>query len=113
MSNTVEGNKVIAEFMGLPKRQDGIFEQLAFLKDSIWQNENILKYHSSWDWLMPVVEKIEADCFASVEIIHMGCIINHNDPEKTKTARFGKPKIRMVYECILAYLEWYNKQPKP
>ena len=42
----IEGNKLIAEFMGL----------------SMLHNQTrleTLKYHSSWDWLMPVVEKIE------------------------------------------------------
>jgi len=34
-------NKLIAEFMELRE----------------WLNESELKYHTSWDWLMPVVQR--------------------------------------------------------
>ena len=42
----LEGNKLIAEFLNqkLPSNSDF----------------DIYLYHSSWDWLMPVVEKIES-----------------------------------------------------
>ena len=46
-------NKLIAEFMGLP-----IVEH-----DGMWYNPEDtnmkFNYDTSWDWLMPVVEKIE------------------------------------------------------
>jgi len=60
MKTTTENNKIIAAFMGLSyctKHQyEGWYKNAEF-------NERIcdfdgLKYHSSWDWLMPVVEKI-------------------------------------------------------
>jgi hypothetical protein len=46
-------NKLIAEFMGTEWHKD-------FFKDiCIISSSNILyKFHTSWDWLMPVVEKI-------------------------------------------------------
>jgi hypothetical protein len=52
--NTLENNKLIAEFMGLvvSNRED--------YHSSLHTNVDAdLKYHTSWDWLMPVVEKIE------------------------------------------------------
>ena len=59
-----EGNKLIAEFMGLVYRNGYNYtgwykstttEKFAYI---ICDTER-LKYHSSWDWLMPVIEKIE------------------------------------------------------
>lgn len=44
--NTQENNKLIAEFMGY---------NLNNLTPSFLNN---LKYHTSWDWLMPVLKKI-------------------------------------------------------
>lgn len=47
----IEGNKLIAEFMGMGEK---------FLPMD-YEHENGVRYHSSWDWLMPVVEKIEKE----------------------------------------------------
>lgn len=53
-------NKLIAEFMGMtPHEQDGG----CMIQMTHQGNEVVLvssmKYHSSWDWLMPVLVKIE------------------------------------------------------
>ena len=61
----IEGNKLIAEFMGL-NYEDVVkdiwynYQQLGY-RNSDFMNfpENYKFYHSSWDWLMPVVEKIK------------------------------------------------------
>ena len=60
----IEGNKLIAEFMGgvvCSIFTDHVLYDMG--KDGIenkryWANTS-LKFHSSYDWLMPVVEKIE------------------------------------------------------
>src|SRR5688500_16214641 len=54
---TLEGNKLIAKFMGQPTTA----EQVNFSADRTAISRTVdrhFKYHSSWDWLMPVVEKI-------------------------------------------------------
>lgn len=55
----IEGNKLIAEFMGATPLEN----------DNHWfkgldpyphpMRETSLEYHTSWDWIMPVVEKIK------------------------------------------------------
>ena len=57
-----ENNKLIAEFMGF-KLQDNPnerwFGQWFTNPTDVWSNRiEILHFDSSWDWLMPVVEKI-------------------------------------------------------
>ena len=53
-----EGNKLISEFMGWRFIFDG---NVMFLNQNTPAKPiNKLEYHSSWDWLMPVVEKIES-----------------------------------------------------
>ena len=52
----IEGNKLIAEFMEFPTAETA---------GRI--NDDAAKYHSSWDWLMPVVEKIGKSDFGSNE----------------------------------------------
>ncbi len=50
----MENNKLIAEFMGLVVSDSDNYTS------ELHTNVDVdLKYHTSWDWLMPVVEKIE------------------------------------------------------
>lgn len=57
-------NEAIARFMGgtrvLHPEQKFFNEDFYgyVCHDGRWWNEKCLKYHTSWDWLMPVVEKI-------------------------------------------------------
>lgn len=58
-----EGNKLIAEFMGCKISKDratcrGVKYTFPYNKNES-KHLTHLAYNSSWDWLMPVVEKIE------------------------------------------------------
>lgn len=56
-------NKIIALFMGLkPHHQDAGY-LIDESKDEGYEaiHESCFLYNSSWDWLMPVIEKIEND----------------------------------------------------
>ena len=53
-------NKLIAEFMGMTyyiPNDDSLMVEKAPIGSFITPTES-LKYHESWDWLMPVVQKI-------------------------------------------------------
>lgn len=54
-------NKLIADFMGVNVITiDDVRENKnPYISSADGHLESDLKYHSSWDWLMPVVEKIE------------------------------------------------------
>jgi len=63
----IKGNKLIAEFMG-GKHNGGSYYKFYYGIDIVGVEENCrpdswietnLKYHTSWDWLMPVVTKIK------------------------------------------------------
>ena len=59
----MKDNELIAEFMGVGKYYEA-------------QSSNQFNhYHNSWDWLMPVVEKIESDERYDVDILQYGTII--------------------------------------
>ena len=53
-------NKLIAEFMRVVFHDD---DNQYYSSDGLYIGTN-LQYHTSWDWLMPVIEKIEdeEDC---------------------------------------------------
>lgn len=55
-------NKLIAEFMELPTEvsKAGLLNYYHREYNSgTWYEEHELSYNVSWDWLMPVIEKIE------------------------------------------------------
>jgi hypothetical protein len=64
-------NVLIAEFMGI------VFPKLdnVIVIDNVVTKEDELQYHSSWDWLMPVVDKIES-YNASVNINGLYSVFN-------------------------------------
>jgi hypothetical protein len=105
-----EGNKLIAEFMGFRvfdkryPRNHGIGAPEAEWRDCIVQKT---KYHSSWDWLMPVVEKIEglenSDDY-EVDIFSNCCDIGGI------IEAVGKTKIDATYKAITQFIQWYNTQ---
>ena len=105
------GNALFAEFMG------GILDSppskyYYFPKKGRYETE--LRYHSSWEWLMLVVEKIESLGF-DVKIKGITCSINRLCEEETiiqfvlgDRAR----KIELVWSVVLEFIKWYNEQPK-
>jgi frataxin-like iron-binding protein CyaY len=103
--NTTEGNKLIAEFMGykfykhLPIKRDGW--QLESNKDTalyLAYSDSDLKYHTSWDWLMPVVEKCYQCDYEEGGDMHM----RMNDAIMTIN-------IEEVYQAVVEFIKWYNE----
>jgi hypothetical protein len=113
----LEGNKLIAEFMGAklitddPNFMGGNvpFFRLAKFND-IERNytKYELKYHSSWDWLMPVVEKIEKELFWQIELYRNQCKIWHETDGKTLW-RETESKIQSTWLAVVEFIKWENK----
>ena len=113
----VEGNKLIADFMNYPKEGEG--STYYYAMKHCYENNN-MKYHTSWGWLMPVVEMIESIGQSYVEFGKKHCRIQPilYNPKKdcmewqilheTQCAT----KIEAVYTAITSFLTWYNQQPK-
>lgn len=132
-------NELIAEFYGATRREgkdhfnpDRTIIQLIITgnpynqhRDNVqhWYSPEQLQYHNSWDWLMPVVEKIEntrvnienglgyqfkvniVDKHAFIEsfIRPTGC---------KKIHLFGEEetKIDSTYKAVVEFIRWYNSQ---
>lgn len=142
---SVEGNGLIAEFMGAEYQKDwsnGIYKKpIPNYKFTIaptehasynWSPEG-LQYNSSWEWLMPVVEKIqkvfhwdsENDKYISVE--DFGIVYTRRYPTDMNVTRIcictklngamsefhhirkeSKSKIESVWLAVVEFIEWYN-----
>ena len=70
----MKSNKLIAEFMGLETIDRCYFEHLTKEGDRELTHHILLKYHTSWDWLMPVTKK----CLDAYHIEQMNDDLNFN-----------------------------------
>lgn len=116
-SKTVtENNKLIVEFMGreVITEKDFLAYNYEELKDNMYI-DTTLKYHSSFDWLMEVAEKIESLGY-QVVIEKNNCnIINWEytqviDPKFYSRVIRSATKIEAVYNAVVSFIEWYNEQ---
>jgi hypothetical protein len=113
----MEDNELIAQFMGWklvePTRpfQGNKFENGTDVMYTVQ-----LCYDTSWDWLMPVVEKIgklyEAN-FPPPEDF-MKKILAHEDPIEKEYIDVISTSIYTpideVYKVVVEFIKWYNKQ---
>lgn len=77
---------------------------------------NDIKFHSSWDWLMPVVEKIESLGF-TVSIYHNICKIEKNidyltNEEYVQLRKDFNSKLDSVYQTVVEFIKKYNNENK-
>ena len=129
---TIENNKLIAEFMGgeFANHNCQPTAYWEFWKDEPPSNapyifNRHLKYHTSWGWLMPVVEKIESLPDGKWYIHIQGNTvsiedgnetplwdyhINHEDPIMALFPQKPDNKpIESVYQAIVEFIKWYNE----
>lgn len=98
--NIQESNTLIAKFMAggdsLHLQKDYITEEYYTL------DSDELAFHSSWDWLMPVLDKIKDICFSD----EWG---ETYDSEYFYDIRDCIPDINHTYKAVVQFIELYNK----
>lgn len=105
---TTEGNKLIAEFM---KTSYAIVDNMYFGVDGMLYTEENLRYHSYWDWLMPVVQKIDELGFntqisrISVKISEILC---DDKPIISLVCGDLDQKNNLVWLAVCDFIKWYN-----
>ena len=134
MERLIKNNKLIADFIEASKTSNCKDNEMFIPGQTICRIDtielgkgHILKFHKSWDWLMPVVEKIEKMyetksalprfeinshnarfvfvdynsglCYDSIS----GCYLKSPEAIKFKT------KIEAVYNEVVEFINWHNK----
>ena len=104
-----ENNKLIAEFINLNLYKSFWHKSNIATEKQICK-ENNLQFHSDWNWLMEVVEKIESLGYR-IEIVKHICRIYLSNKE-TIIISENTPKIEAVYNAVVEFIKWYNNQNK-
>ena len=134
---TTENNKIIAEFMNFPKitnvrdsesgkyydyRLPNSFNLILEQEIQIESNNGWglvhqdyvfvrdLIFHSDWNWLMEVVEKIEGLGNHGFTIYRKTTNINGLPIELANTRK--STKIESVHSACVDFIKWYNNQNK-
>lgn len=101
---TIKNNILIAEFMGAKRDKDVNFH---LYEDELWIPNickikiEYMRYHSSWDWLMPVIAKIWAmDSYRHFVDETSGQFENKIEIDAN---------INHTYPTVAEFIKWYNK----
>ncbi len=102
----MEKDRLILEFMGWKNHVDMGSIQL-FYKDDEVKHISGMNFNSSWDWLMPVVEKIES-LGHGVTIYRKGCHINDIGVSSINGFTHSN-KLEQTYKAVVEFIKWYNQ----
>jgi hypothetical protein len=114
-----EGNLLINKFMSGANLRAAYYAPLLEYDLDGYIKE--LKYHKKWDWLMPVVEKIESTDYWRVTIIGPGCAIHDHASDNCESLpcievdhtyilfNDVETKIAAAWHAVVNWMLWYNK----
>ncbi len=98
----MKDNKLIAEFMGFTKDSKDLYliDDYSLRGEDEYQATYVseMKYHTSWDWLRPVVEK----CFVKQEEVSDDLSFKLNDA-------LLETNIESLYRVVVEFINEYNK----
>ena len=104
-------NKLIAEFMGAKFNDEGFAKITKITHNgvevlTVGLIEDDFEYDFSWDWLMPVVEKIENHLGYAVTIVQNSCYTESMGGEERDS------KLEATYKTVVEFIKYYNDQNK-
>jgi len=108
---TIEKNKMIAEFMGAKFKNCGSYETYSFDEFKTQTYTSVLQYDTKWDWLMPVVEKIESLGYwfeimgGAWNVVRIG---KQQNETPIITSEIYKTKIETAYNAVVSFIQYYN-----
>lgn len=112
-------NELIAQFMdtGNAGTHRPLYAMTINGKAIGYYHPDTMLYNTSWDWLMPVVEKIEGNVDYEVDIANGICTISAPDNSLSNSftnvivcVHFpeAESKIGAVYKAVAKFIQWYN-----
>lgn len=115
----LNGNKIIAEFMN--EKKDDRFYFFPFLKSQYktgWSSLPNMQFHQSWDWLMPVVEKISDVKYADGENACLRTFGMINPENGMFMVRFNRSFLneeetlmKATYKACIEFIKYSKNEP--
>lgn len=118
--NTIENNKLLAEFLGWEIYSKYFYRIPSNLCEHNGERKDIplegMVFDTNWNWLMQVVKEINVidDYRFTVKILSMDVEIYDNVNNKNVIDYFSPYSCdeleRGVYEACVQFVKWYNQQ---
>ena len=115
MKNIIENNKLIAEFIGTESLKELLSDKngLINIDKDIYEQ---CKFHSDWNWLMKVVEKIDTladeenkgEFFFEVYKDSVTIFSNGNYVNSLVEVEGQGSRLNNVYQACVEFINWYN-----
>ena len=111
----IKGNKLIAIFEGYKLITPAMRREPETWKESYWEikpeghgtqvlgTENGLSYHRSWDWLIPVIDKITSMSEYFIYKEETSNIVSEGG------IYINTKFISSTWDDVIGFIEWYNK----
>ncbi len=126
-SEILENNILIAKFMGWQVIKEGKYfttykpsaKNPCSIKSVVgyvyerpaWYSiANHCNYHSDWNWLMPVVDKIESLGFVVEISLHQTCLYKKPSCDNFSCNRITDDKLKSTYMVVVEFIKWYNSE---
>lgn len=97
----MKDNKLIAEFMGLEK-ENGLYLFTTPMDD---YKTDTLYFNHSWDWLMPVVQKIESLGYV---FTIQGGKAEYGEMLSEAQCFIAEDKLSSTYKAVVEFINQYN-----
>jgi hypothetical protein len=129
-TETYKTNKLIIEYLNVKEtisyydsygKKTSVFKiELPYYKSKVYSSPNLsydnfllnAKYHKNWNWLMPVVEKIEEDGY-EFNIYDKKCELVFGENYKIEDITFDEgSKLASTYKAAVSYIQWKNEVEK-
>ena len=112
-------NKLIAEFMGAKPlvlggsteyEMYGVLDCIQGKYEKHYFIDDEMRFHESWDWLMPVVEEIEGLRDVNGNAYRFTIDMCNAQIEETNIEILGgRFKLDTTYEAVVEFIKYYNK----
>lgn len=107
--NNMKNNKLIAEFMGMTygdPNNDSVMIQTTPQGNEVVPIES-MEYHTSWDWLMPIIDKIESLGY-EFTIVENRCKVSNNTDHSVKELFHIETiggKFKTTYDAVVQFIK--------
>ena len=113
MNSVLEGNKLIAEFMGENYSESPKYDSLTIIRDDGgYQNLLLASYHDEWSWIMPVLREI-GDRTGHELVMHSETSYWNQFGDNmlpTEFLGYGYPIQDGIWLAVVEFIKWYNNK---